>query len=234
MRNLKKIDIDDFIMSYYEEGEGECIIFLHGNGMNSTQFSKLYNKLVKFKKCIALDVRGSGQSSRGLKVITMEQIALDIITFLEKKNITKASFIGYSDGANLAMIIAKKKPECINKLALIVGNYKIEGICIWFRVLLIIYRYVLKIKMIFSHKARIRLELAELMFDDIDISDEDLMNFDMDTLVMYSGLDVIKKSHSLKIGKLIKNSEIVLIKNSTHENIIRNSSAINKLVLFLK
>lgn len=233
MRHEKSLDINDFVMSYYEEGEGECVIFLHGNGMNSTQFSKLYNNLKRSKRCIAVDVRGSGKSTRGKKKLTMNQITLDLIEFLKCKEISKVDIVGYSDGANIAMLLAKKKPELIKKLVLIVGNYKLDGICGWFKFLLIIYKALLKFGSNFSQKMKIRLELAQLMFEDIELEDSDLENFDMETLVMYSGIDVIKKSHSEKIGELIKNSDVVLVKNSTHENIIRKKEAIDKIVKFL-
>ncbi|MGL4990906.1 MAG: alpha/beta fold hydrolase [Sarcina sp.] len=233
MEVQKNILIDDFNMNYYENGEGKVIVFLHGNGMNSTQFKKMYNKFKENHKVIALDIRGSGKSSTGKENINMKRIINDIIEFLEKKFIKKVILIGYSDGANIAMMIAKEYPQYVDKMILICGNYNIDGICLWFKILLKFYSCLLKLMGIFSTKSRIRLELLNLIFEDMNLTDKDLMNFTMETLILYSSIDVIYKKHSLKISELIKKSKIILIKKSTHESIIRNNFAINQICKFI-
>lgn len=233
METRKNILIDDFNMNYYENGEGKVIVFLHGNGMNSTQFKEMYNKFKENHKVIALDIRGSGKSSTGKEYINMNRIISDIIEFFEKKSIKNVTLIGYSDGANIAMLLAKKFPEYIDKMILICGNYNIDGICLWFKLLLKVYSYLLKFTGIFSEKSRIRLELLNLIFEDMKLTDDDLKKFDMETLVLYSSIDVIYKKHSLKISELIKKSKIVLIKKSTHESIIRNDFAIDQIWKFI-
>lgn len=231
---VKKIKINDFEMAYYEEGKGECVLFLHGNGMHSEQFEKIYNRLKIEKRVIAIDFRGSGKSGRTNEKITLSIIVDDILEFLKKKNINKVSIVGYSDGANFAMLLAKKNPNIINKLILICGNYKVKGICLWFRELLKIYDIILSIAQLFSKWAKNRKELLHLMFEDLNLKDEDLQRIKAETLVFYSSIDVIHKEHSKKISCLIENSRLILARGTTHENIIRNEKVINDLVNFVK
>lgn len=234
MDNKRKVEIDDFMMNYYEEGEGENLIFLHGNGMHSIQFKKMFKKFAQFKKVIALDMRGCGGSTYGDKNISMHLLVDDIIMFLEKKQIKKATIVGYSDGANLGMMIAKKSPDLVSKLVLISGNYNTDGVCEWFKLVLKIYRLILKIGALFSKNFIKKIEILNMMFEDMKLDDSDLKKFNMKTLVLYCGIDVIHKKHSRRIHELIKNSAIIYVRNSTHESIIRNNFAINEIESFIK
>ncbi|MGL4655199.1 MAG: alpha/beta fold hydrolase [Sarcina sp.] len=231
---LKKIEMKGFTIGYYEEGEGDCILCLHGNGMHSRQFEKIYNKLKIHNKVIAIDFRGSGESTRTDEKITLSLIVDDVLEFLKIKKIKKVSIIGYSDGANFAMLLAKKDPSIINKLILICGNYKVEGICLWFRALLKIYDSLLSVIAPISKWAKNRNELLNLMFENLNLTDEDLGRIKAQTLVFYSSIDVIHKGHSKKIAELIPNSKLILAKGTNHENIIRNEKVINEIIDFIE
>ncbi|MGL5821392.1 MAG: alpha/beta fold hydrolase [Sarcina sp.] len=231
----KKIKIDDFTLSYYENEiiENDCLVLLHGNGMSSEHLSKIYDSLKADKRIISIDIRGCGESTKGTKEIHIQLVARDIIAFLEAKKIEKATFIGYSDGANIAMLISKFAPEKVDELVLICGNYNLEGICLWFTILLRIFEWMLKIGAKFSAKIEKRLEVLNLIFDDMEITENDLENIKAKVLVLYAGIDVIHKEHSKKIARLIPNSEIKLIKTATHENIVRNKEALKDIREFV-
>ncbi|MGL4739486.1 MAG: alpha/beta fold hydrolase [Sarcina sp.] len=227
----KEIKIDDFTLGYYENEiiEDDCLILLHGNGMSSEHLSKIYDSLKFDKRIISIDIRGCGDSTKGTREIHIQLVAKDIITFLEAKQIKKATFIGYSDGANIAMLISKFAPQKVDKLVLICGNYNLEGICLWFIILLRIFEWMLKVGSKFSNKIEKRLEVLNLIFDDMELTDGDLENIKAKVLVLYAGIDVIHKDHSRKIGRLIQNSKIKQIKTATHENIVRNKEALKDI-----
>lgn len=231
----RKIKIEDFVLSYYENEiiEDDCLILLHGNGMSSEHLSKIYDSFKFDKRIISIDIRGCGESTKGTKEIHIQVVARDIIAFLEAKKIKKATFIGYSDGANIAMLISKFAPEKVNELILICGNYNLEGICLWFIILLRIFEWMLKVGSRFSSKIEKRLEVLNLIFDDMEITEEDLGNIKAKVLVLYAGVDVIHKKHSMKIGSLIKKAEIKQIKTATHENIVRNKDALKDIKKFI-
>lgn len=231
----KKLILNDITLNYYEKGNpnSESIILLHGNGMSSEHLSKLYNSLDTSKNIISLDIRGCGKSSKGTKEIHIDLIAKDILEFINAKKLTKITIIGYSDGANIAMLLSKLAPQKFNKLILICGNYNLSGICLWFLLLLKIFKYTLKIFSKISLSAKNRLELLNLIFDDMNISENDLKQIQSKTLILYAGIDVIHKKHSLEMNALIPNSKIKLIKRATHENIVRNLDAINTIKSFI-
>lgn len=53
--NYKKIPINDFNLAYYEFGEGNPVIVLHGNNQDSKSLSKLIKQLSCSNKVLAID-----------------------------------------------------------------------------------------------------------------------------------------------------------------------------------
>jgi haloalkane dehalogenase len=53
---MKKIHIDDIDMSYYEQGEGEVVLFLHGIPTSSYVWRNIVSRVGKHQRAIALDL----------------------------------------------------------------------------------------------------------------------------------------------------------------------------------
>lgn len=229
----KFIDVSDIKISYYEKGIGETVILLHGNGMESRYLSKMFEKLAEKFNVIAIDIRAQGFSTAGEKSFSVELFADDILEFCEKKNIKKASFVGYSDGANIALWIAKKRKEIINKLVLISGNYKEEGLYSWFIIFLEVYKIVLGIASKGINKLKKRYELVDVMLGDIGITEEDLKNMEMKTLILCAGIEVVHIDHTKRLHKYIKNSTLHVIKRCSHVDICKRSKTIKEIYVFL-
>lgn len=229
----KELILDDITLNYYEKGIGESLIFIHGNGLNSRVFSKMFNYFSKKYKVIAVDTRGHGLSNSGEIPYTIELLADDFIKFCDVKKIERASIIGYSDGANIALLIAKKRPELINKLVIISGNYTADGLKGWFKAFIGLYKIPFRLLKSYSKKARKNLWRINLMLKDIGIEKEDLEKIEKPTLVIHAKYDVISKKHTELIHKSIKGSIIKLINNSTHFNIIFKDKVLKTIEKFL-
>ena len=60
----KFIDVLGSRMHYIDEGEGEPILFLHGNPTSSYVWRNIIPHLVPHGRCIALDLIGMGKSDK--------------------------------------------------------------------------------------------------------------------------------------------------------------------------
>lgn len=60
----KRIKVLDCEMSYVDEGQGEPIVFLHGNPTSSYLWRNIIPYLSKYRRCLAPDLVGMGQSEK--------------------------------------------------------------------------------------------------------------------------------------------------------------------------
>ncbi|MGL4847776.1 MAG: alpha/beta fold hydrolase [Clostridium sp.] len=231
-----KIKISDVKLQYYEKGRGKekVIVIFHGNGMNTTSFKKLFLELSKEHHVIGIDTRGHGKSEIGKKVLSIELFAKDFTEFFKVKKLKKPCIIGFSDGANISMVMCKKYGDEIDKVVLISGNYKAEGLKLWGTIIIKLYINLLKILGLCHKKFKGKALIAELMVKDIGIEKKDLEKIKNKVLVLCARNDVIKLKHSIEISRFIKNSKIIEIKKSNHLNIINKNETIEEIRSFLK
>ncbi|TLG75386.1 alpha/beta fold hydrolase [Culicoidibacter larvae] len=99
-------------------GDGEPVIFLHGNTASSKMFEFLLPLYTNHFKVILIDFLGNGASER------VEHFPVDIwlwqaeqlINFIEFLDCGKVSLVGTSGGAYVAINAALQRPELINKV----------------------------------------------------------------------------------------------------------------------
>ena len=94
-----------------EAGAGEALILLHGNGEDSTYFVHQIPFLAKHFRVLAVDSRGHGRSPRGEGALSIEGFADDLTDFMDERGIAQAHLLGFSDGANVAMAFALRRPD---------------------------------------------------------------------------------------------------------------------------
>lgn len=96
---------------------GLPVVLLHGGKISSRWWSHLIEDLKSSLSVIAVDTRAHGRSTDDLSVaLSYELFARDAISLLDILKIPRASFVGWSDGANTALDIAMNYPsraDCI-------------------------------------------------------------------------------------------------------------------------
>ncbi|MDE5717596.1 MAG: alpha/beta hydrolase [Lachnospiraceae bacterium] len=113
---------------YQEQGEGEPLFLLHGNGEDGTYFVNQLSFFSNRYRMIAVDTRGHGKSPRETAPLTMEQFAVDLKKLMDRLQISGAVILGFSDGANIAMKFALKYPDRVKALILNGGNLNTKGV----------------------------------------------------------------------------------------------------------
>ena len=112
----------DIQLHYHENGQGFPLILLHGNGESSAYFQNQLPAFGEYFRVIALDTRGHGGSPRGTAPFSLEQFAEDLHSFMEEMGIRRAHILGFSDGANIALLFALRYPQMVEKLILNGGH----------------------------------------------------------------------------------------------------------------
>ena len=219
----------DIQFNYIEQGEGQPLILLHGNGESCNYFEHQIPFFSSSFRVIALDTRGHGRSPRGEKPFTIKQFAEDLHDFMDEKGIEKAILLGFSDGGNIALIFALKYPERVDKMI-------VDGANLFPRGVRPLYQWPIelgyRIARLFSKKsgqAKHNAELLGLMVNEPHIEPAELSRLTMPVLVVAGTNDMIKELHTKLIYKSLPNAQLSFIEGD-HFVANKNPDAFNKVV----
>lgn len=111
---------------YYEiHGDGNPLVLIHGGGSTiETTFGRIIPFLKKKRQIIAVELQAHGHTNDRDAFLTFEQDAADVAKLLENLGISKADFLGFSNGGQTAIELAIHYPQLINKLILASTFYK--------------------------------------------------------------------------------------------------------------
>ncbi len=109
---------------YYEiHGTGKPLVLLHG----AFGWATVYPALAKNRQLIAVELQGHGHTGDIDRPLTVEQMADDTAALLKQLKIERADFFGYSMGGNVALGVAIRHPDLVDRLAINGSNFgKIE------------------------------------------------------------------------------------------------------------
>lgn len=224
----------DIKLYYQEEGNGEPLILLHGNGEDSFYFKDQIDYFQSRYHVIALDTRGHGKSPRGDAPFTIEQFSCDLYEFMQMHQILNAVILGFSDGANIAMKFAMKHPDMVKALILNGSNLNPAGVK---RTVQIPIEIGYKIARRFADKstdAKRNAEMLGLMVNEPNIKPSELSLITMPALVICGTKDMIKESHTKEIAEHLPNAKLTIVREN-HFIANKNPAAFNQAVdAFLK
>ena len=219
----------DITLHYIEQGQGQPMILLHGNGENCGYFEHQIPYFSKEYRVIAIDTRGHGQSPLGEKSFTIKQFAEDLYDFLDEKGIEKAILLGFSDGGNIALEFALRHPEKVEKLVLNGANLFPSGVKPLYQWPIEIGYRIAKLFAKKSEKAKQNAEMLGLMVNEPHIEPSQLAALTMPVLVVASTKDMIKEKHTRLIYKSLPNAQLAILAGD-HFVANKNFETFNKAV----
>ncbi len=105
--------------SYSIKGTGPAVFFVHGIGARKTSWNEVCKFLEKDFTCISYDLRGHGDSPKGLLPYSLEDLVDDLETLRQKLNIQKIHIVGHSLGGMIGPAYTKSFPENVISVSLI-------------------------------------------------------------------------------------------------------------------
>jgi len=115
---------------YYEiHGTGEPLVLLHGAYTTiDISFGALLPELARTRQVIAVEQQAHGHTGDIDRPLSYEQMADDTAELLRKLNIKKADFLGYSMGANIALQVAVRHPDLVDRLVVLSAYFDNAGL----------------------------------------------------------------------------------------------------------
>ncbi|MBD7911942.1 MULTISPECIES: alpha/beta hydrolase [Clostridium] len=209
---------------YYEvHGDGEPLVFLHGNGEEMGYFSPQIKAFSKEYKVVLIDSRGHGKSSYGKRKLSLDLMSNDVVKVLNELELDNVNLVGFSDGGNIALNIALIVPEILKTITIIGANLKPKDLIIKERIA-IFFEHMLT----FNKKKR---EILDLMIHEPNMSTESLKKINIPALVVAGERDAIKEKSTRLIANSIRGSELQIVKNSDHFLTSNNSEVFNTILI---
>ncbi len=118
---IKKTGFGDGHIAYRVKAAGgdAGIVFIHGLGADSRFFQKQLHYFASFITSVALDLPGSGASSRCHGGISMECLVEAVLAVIEAEKLKQVTLAGHSLGGAVAMELALRYPERVEAMVLI-------------------------------------------------------------------------------------------------------------------
>jgi len=218
---------------YYEEyGRGTPLLLIHGGFGSISVFQKIIPKLAEKYRVIIPDAPGLGRSEYAGSILSYQMLADYHSKFIDKLKLDSVYVIGWSDGGNAALILAKNRPDKIKKMVVSGANYTLGGFkkealeetknytdTAW--VAREMKDWIKRYETLSPTKdwKRYVSEVGQMWFKEQYFPKSDLEAIKVSTLVVYGDNDMYSLEHGIEIHNAIKNSQFCVIPNCTHEGV---------------
>src|SRR4051795_2115764 len=118
----KDVTVLGFKLHYLEAGRGAPVVLLHGLGGDGSRWAPNIDPLAKDFHVFALDQVGFGESDKPLANYHTGMLAEFLVGFLKAVGVQKASLVGNSMGAGVALYTAAKFPQAVERIVLADGG----------------------------------------------------------------------------------------------------------------
>lgn len=113
---------------YASYGSGPAVVLLHGGLGHAGNFAHQVDDLRDAGyRVILIDSRGHGRSSRDSRPYSYVLMGQDTLAVLDHIGVERAAFVGWSDGACIALILGDKHPDRVDGVLYFACNMDPSG-----------------------------------------------------------------------------------------------------------
>ena len=211
---------------YYEiHGEGKPLVLIHGGGSTiQTTFGNVLPLLAAKYKVIAVELQAHGHTKDRDTTESFTQDAADVAGLLKHLKIGKASFLGFSNGAQTAMQLGISYPGIVDKLIIVSAFYKkdgaVKGLFESLKKATIndmpaIYKEAyLKINNDSTGLQRMFEKDRARMLAFKDWTDKELASINAPALIIAGTEDIVTLEHAVEMTRKIKESKLMILPGS--------------------
>lgn len=221
--------MDHIDLHWEEQGTGEPLVLLHGNGEDCSIFGAQMAHFSKKYRVLAVDTRGHGKSPRGSAPFTFATFARDLLEFLDRQGLERVHLLGFSDGGNTALTFALAHQDRLKSLILNGADLFPAGVKRRVQVPIILSYRLVSLLARLDPGALPKRELLALMVEQPDIDPAALGALRVPTLVIAGTRDMIAEAHTRLIHRSIPGSRLALVEGD-HFIAVKKSRLFNRAV----
>jgi pimeloyl-ACP methyl ester carboxylesterase len=127
------VPTNGIVTSYERTGDGPPVWILHGGLEDGRDWSWLATRLAARWTVTVPDRRGHGRTPDAPGAYSYGQMTDDVVAAVEQLEGGPVSVVGYSDGGNVALDLAARRPDLVTRVVAISADVEPEGIVPSFR-----------------------------------------------------------------------------------------------------
>lgn len=117
----KYLEVFGSRIHYVDEGQGEPVIFIHGNPTSSYLWRNIIPHVTDHHRAIAIDLIGMGKSDKPDIGYTFRDHYQYVEAFIEQQGLRNITFVVHDWGATLGFEYARQHPERVKAIAFMEG-----------------------------------------------------------------------------------------------------------------
>lgn len=222
---------------YGEHGTGRPLVLLHGGLADASEFGANIPALAARFRVLTPERRGHGHTPDVAGPISYDLMAADTTAFLDTLGIGRAHLVGHSDGANVALLVALSRPDLVDRLVLISGNFHHDGLLTGLDLdELPANAYLADAYAQVSPDGRdhfpvVAAKIVRMASAEPTLSTGDLARVAARTLVMAGDDDAISAEHTLALYRGIPESELAIVPGTSHALVVEKPGLCNQIIL---
>ncbi len=203
--------------------KGKTVVLLHGGLSSSASLLRAVGpSLAKRFELAAFDRRGHGRTADTDDPFSYDAMAEETIAFLELLD-RRVFLLGHSDGGNVALLVALRRPELLRRVALVGANYHYDGLVPMtdftpesegFNDFAL--EYASRSPDGIEHAAAVVEKTLRLVKTEPTLTLNDLRTVSVPVLIMSGDDDVARLSHTVSMYEAIPESQLAILPGATH------------------
>lgn len=227
--------------TYYEtHGEGPPLLLLHGGLCPIETFGPQRVLGERFQLWLP-ERRGHGRTPDIEGAYSYQQMLEDTLGFMDAVELANADVVGFSDGANLGLLLAIQAPQQVRRLVSVSGNFDPSGnlepeevpprgsIERSFQGLVDMYGQLSPDGA--DHFSVVFDKLQQLWGSEPQLSTEQLGSISAPTLVMAADADLISLEHTIEMYRRIPEARLCVVPDAGHDLMVTRPDLVNPVIL---
>ena len=215
------VDINGHSTWVDQHGSGtKSVLMLHGGLSNSDALEALTSTLAERYPFVAFDRRGHGRTPDTDEAFHYNDMATGAIGVIEQVIGGPAHLVGWSDGGIVALFVAMRRPDLVDRIVAIGANFHHEGV-LPMNVDPQLFEgmrqaYIERSPDGEAHFDRHIAKAMTLMRTEPTLTPDDLRDVATPTLIMVGDDDLIPLSHTCELYESLPAGQLAIVPGTSH------------------
>jgi pimeloyl-ACP methyl ester carboxylesterase len=231
------------LRTYYEmSGSGDPVLVLHGGLCTADTCDPQARALATRYRVYVPERRGHGRTPDVPGAITYAAMAQDTIAFLDAVGVSSTRLVGWSDGALVALLVALRAPERVDRLVFMGQPVTVDGMrpeALSYLTNIVPRAVPAELRQAYAavspdgpdHFPVVLEKLKRLWAEPTGVTLDDLAGVPAPTLVLAGDGDSVRTEHVAEIRRALPNGQLGVIPGTSHGMPAERPEIVNRLIL---